>query len=50
MGWTCGTNRDNKYVYRILFDKCEIQKVNGRLTLCVLSIEQEMIPNRNAVD
>jgi len=50
MGWTCGTNRDNKCAYRELFDKCEIQKLRGRLTVCVLSIEEEMIPTRNATD
>jgi hypothetical protein len=50
MGWTCGKNRDNKYAYRVLFDYCNIQKVNGRPTVCVLSIEQEMIPTKNAID
>ena len=24
MGWTCGKNKDNKYAYRVLFDKCNI--------------------------
>jgi hypothetical protein len=50
MGWTCGKNRDNKNAYKMLFDKCDIQKVNGRLTVCVLPIEQEIIPTRNAID
>jgi hypothetical protein len=43
MGWTCGTNRDNKHAYRVLFDKCEIQKLHGRPTVSVLSIYQEMV-------